>query len=375
MGGSESSAGGHVARRATSVQQLAFSAWKKKDKETEEDRAEQVQERKAVRSEPQNKYRYRPQNPEDYRRWQGHWEHDAHGRRYWKTDYTHKPPNRHRLTPREGGRWPLRDRNGVNRQGGIFPVQDRSERDAWIKYRPTPQRFPHKSLSDLGDNWISGFATSKYGAGDPSPFEDRFVSRPYPFSSSRAPRIFRGLSYGGRSGRDRVRRPPRGRWRYDGRGRRYWERGHYKRKPGRWRHTKLGRVWMPGAYVRKNGKRVWVPSTRNPRGRLPRRYADPGVQGVDPRNRVHRQRNPSKSARRWPYSRNARRGVWVWDPKTRKRRYEPYERSPYNPNGSRDLRSPYWNRHHRRQRLKPVMQKLNRGKLPRDFLKSRYVPR
>jgi len=134
--------------------------------------------------------------------------------------------------------------------------------------------------------------------------------------------------------------------------------------------------------VRKNGKRVWVPSERLPRGHLSRNR-DPIL-----RKRYPLYHNPQQHQNEWPHSRDARKGVWKQVPGTgryrtrngkrqwvpARRYYRPYTKSPYNGNGSRDLRSPYWNRHHRRQRLKPVMQRLNRGSLPRGF-KSRYVPR
>lgn len=69
-------------------------------------------------------------------------------------------------------------------------MRPRTHRDAWMKYHATPQRYPHKDLMDLGDNWISSLAGRKgrkEGMGEP--FADNFT--PFANNGTRTPAIFR----------------------------------------------------------------------------------------------------------------------------------------------------------------------------------------
>lgn len=113
------------------TQQLWFIPLNEKTLEissaTPEEIPKEVKQEMRDDSRPAFPYQYKePEEADpDYRRWQGHWERDKRGKRYWKTDFEHKPASRHGLLPREGGRWPLLDAKGANRHGGLFTLKDR----------------------------------------------------------------------------------------------------------------------------------------------------------------------------------------------------------------------------------------------------------
>ena len=76
-------------------------------------------------------------------------------------------------------------------------MRPRSQGEAWLKYHSTPQRYPHKDLIDLGDNWISslaGRAGRKSGLGEA--FADSFA--PFANNGTRTPGIFRPFLSSGR---------------------------------------------------------------------------------------------------------------------------------------------------------------------------------
>lgn len=182
------------------LQQLGFQQVNRKALSAAE-RAEERKRARRLRRSKQLKYRYKwGRRAAGYhasvtgRRFEGRWQAPLHSRRrsfsarrfhanpikgaltndrrYWKADWDptkHSLPNA-RYNPRKGGRWPLRPRDSS---------------DAWLKYSATPQRFPHKDLVDLGDNYISGLAGRRgRRAGFGSPFEDKFT----PYTNNNATR-------------------------------------------------------------------------------------------------------------------------------------------------------------------------------------------
>jgi hypothetical protein len=173
----------HGGNTGPTLQKLGFS----KDPNIRADRATTIKERKYLRGDEPRKYRYKWEERQERLRsaridsqrglkWQGRWAYTRRGVRYWKADHdpTKVGMRNPRRSPYHGGRWPLRDRR---------------RRDRYRKYHRIPQHYPHKDLSDLGDNLVSGLRDSWNRHG--TAFSDKY--RPYaqPLNATRTPTFFR----------------------------------------------------------------------------------------------------------------------------------------------------------------------------------------